>query len=213
MIAQGIAEAFERLTAMRASDGTAALDFLKGVPPDSRIVVTGHSLGGCLASLVPIWLRTELEATVTPCTFAGQSAGNAQFAKYFETLFGTRVRYFNTLDVVPRAWNHDDLDSIKQLFPKPGPQCDLLEKGLVDLAMVSAGRHYQQPTSNAFLPGAAYDESGLFEFAEEIEQQHHTANYMYLTGIPVSVIRGTPEHPGLAPDWTPPPAREKSAGA
>jgi hypothetical protein len=199
-ISEGTAKTLERLQALRSADGQHALDFLKGLPSDSRVVVTGHSLGGCLASLVPIWLRTELDGPeVTPCTFAGTSAGNAAFASYFEDLFGTRVRFFNDHDIVPRAWNREDLETIKEMYPKPGPSCDVVFRLLVANAIREAKSNYRQPQSEGRLEGALYDESGLFKFEEEAAQQHSCYHYMYLTGVPAQVIREA-----VAPDWRPP---------
>jgi len=199
-ISEGAAKTFQRLRALLAADGQSALDLLKALPSGSRVVVTGHSLGGCAASLVPIWLRTELDRVeVTPLTFAGQSAGNAEFASYFEALFGTRVRYFNDLDLVPRAWNREDLATIKDLYREPGPPCDLLYRELVSIAMDEAKSNYCQPQSQGRLEGTLYDESGLFEFEKEAEKQHSCYNYLYLTGVPPRVIQES-----VSPDWRPP---------
>jgi hypothetical protein len=67
----------------------------------------------------------------------GQTAGNAPFAMWYASKFGGNVRWFNRLDVVPCAWSHEGLKSIKSLFPG-GPSCSDDYRVLVDLAMVAA---------------------------------------------------------------------------
>jgi len=52
------------------------------------LIITGHSLGGCLATLVAPWLQHSLSAAnvrnpIVPTTFAAPTAGNAAFATYF----------------------------------------------------------------------------------------------------------------------------------
>jgi predicted lipase len=56
--------------------------FLKGVPAGSTIYVTGHSLGGCLASATAPYLAQELGGAggLRVYTFAAPSAGDATFA-------------------------------------------------------------------------------------------------------------------------------------
>jgi lipase (class 3) len=73
------------------------------------LVVTGHSLGGCLTTLVAPWLQESLSAAnvknpIIPTTFAAPTAGNAAFATYFADNFAYAPHYFNSLDVVPGAW-------------------------------------------------------------------------------------------------------------
>ena len=210
-ISRGISEAFNRLRAMQQQNSNTmnqtALDFLRQQGNQNEILVTGHSLGGCLASVVPLWLKTELAGTgavIKPVTLAGQTAGNRIFADYFQDTFTGEVRFYNTLDVVPRLWNYESLESIKSLYPQPGPVCDDFWKVLVDLAMDAAGHNYFQPDNARALAGKVYDEKGWFEFASEVEAQHDHIYYMYLTGIPLRVIQGTPFHPGLGAGWWPP---------
>ncbi|MEM7194537.1 MAG: hypothetical protein AAF402_06275 [Pseudomonadota bacterium] len=210
-IAKGIRHGFERLAAMQQPTGggrvETALEFLKRQPGRNEIIVTGHSQGGCLASLVPLWLKTELASTgaiVKPFTFAGETAGNQDFANYFASTFSNPIRFYNQLDIVPRGWNYDTLKSIKLLYPGNGPKCDWFYDGLIDVAMDAAGHNYFQPNNGAALDGRVYDENGWFPFVDEITAQHSHIYYMYLMGIPLSVIQGTPFHPGLGAGWWPP---------
>ena len=209
-ISIGIKNAFDRLKAMKQtfpSGEVTALDFLKNLDGRNEIMVTGHSLGGCLASVVPLWLKAELGAigsSIKPITLAGQSAGNQAFATYFQTTFPGLVRFYNELDVVPKLWNYYSLESVKSLYPSPGPKCDLFWKVLMDAAMLDAGHNFFQPDNGHKLDGKVYDENGWFEFAKEVGAQHNHNYYMYLLGIPLRVIQGTPFEPGLGAGWWPP---------
>ena len=209
-ISHGIVKAFNRLLTMsqKAPGGgqETALQFLQRQKGRNEIIVTGHSLGGCLASVVPLWLKTELSSkgdVIRPYTFAGQTAGNQDFANYFASTFKNPIRFYNQLDIVPRLWNYDTMESIKQLYPN-GPKCDWFYTGLVDAAQLAAGHNFFQPSNGTSLPGKVYDENGWFPFADEIEAQHDHIYYMYLMGIPLKVIQGSPFQPGLGAGWWPP---------
>lgn len=56
--------------------------------PDYGIAVSGHSLGGALATLTGIELRL-MGHEVLVVTFGGPKIGNRAFANYFDSLFGT----------------------------------------------------------------------------------------------------------------------------
>src|SRR5262245_24117236 len=66
------------------------IDYLRTVLTggSAQLMVTGHSLGGALTSLVAAWLRDQLPRTgqaanvaITPYTFAAPTAGNPGFAR------------------------------------------------------------------------------------------------------------------------------------
>jgi triacylglycerol lipase len=68
------------------------------------LIVTGHSLGGCLTSVVAPWLKATLPKApaMLPMTFAAPSAGNAAFAGAFTRMFpasyrGEGVRFIRIL--------------------------------------------------------------------------------------------------------------------
>lgn len=72
---------------------------LKECPQDSRVFVTGHSLGGALATLatLDIATRTDFKKPIL-YTFASPRVGNPQFATNFENLECYRVA--NSEDIV-----------------------------------------------------------------------------------------------------------------
>jgi triacylglycerol lipase len=188
-IANGTADAIGEIDALRSS-GAGLLGFLTGFlsdPGNQRpvLVVTGHSLGGCLTSVVAPWLKTTLAANgvnapVVPCSFAGPTAGNAAFANYFNNQFSYSLRYHNTLDVVPHAWQ--DLAGIETIYdPWNLPIADAAYAAVVGFkALMSInGVSYVQPRMNSALTGQF---TGGLSWYGELALQHHTTTYMQLLG-------------------------------
>jgi Lipase (class 3) len=113
------------LAAQAAETGT-ALD----------VSVTGHSKGAALAQAVALWLREALDvpaerwdaergARIQCYGFACPTAGNAAFARRFEDRLGaTHHQVRNLHDVVPHAWQVDQLERVPALF---GPRTAVFE--------------------------------------------------------------------------------------
>jgi triacylglycerol lipase len=188
-IANGTADAIAEIGALQ-SKGASLLDFLGGFLSDPGnqkpvLIVTGHSLGGCLTSVVAPWLKTTLarrgvNVPVVPCSFAGPTAGDANFANHFNNQFSYSLRYHNTLDVVPHAWQ--DLTGIESIYdawgltiPDPAYIAVVGFRTMMSVADVS----YVQPRMNDALNGQF--SSGL-DWYGELALQHHTTTYMQLLG-------------------------------
>lgn len=158
-------------------------------PANAKVttVVTGHSLGGCLASIVAMWIRTlplpNCQGTIQPITFAAPTAGNGNFAKYYNELFPSARRFQNTLDVIPLAYyNLNLIDSIYGgLLPTP----DFVKVGLALMQESIAAVGYTQPAQGQqILPGTQLA-SDTDWYAQALHQ-HHLATYLaILTGMPV----------------------------
>lgn len=207
-------KALKELHQYQAGTRVGIVDFLRKTEPGAEITVTGHSLGGNLASVVAAWLHSELNHPkpthpVRPLTFAAPTAGNGAFAASFDKIFPATTRIANELDLVPRFWAYPDLESIRSLYPGLGtPKCDILNlcQGLVSAAEDAVGHQYQQPTHLQSLPSWLYDESGLLSFWDEAEGQHSALLYMWLMGVPVVAIQKL--YPSIPP-WTPPPHAQR----
>jgi hypothetical protein len=130
----GLLEDDARLQA-RLRDGVDIVTFLKAAVRQAGgkldVVVTGHSKGGALAPALALWLdetqrRPDADpfgwdpdghATVRCWSFAGPTAGNAEFAARFDDRLRARcVRIHNPLDVVSHAWLTADLPRLAALY-------------------------------------------------------------------------------------------------
>jgi Lipase (class 3) len=192
---------------LRMQDGTESLEtFLTAAPEGTPILLTGHSLGGCLASaLAPCvadWRGST--ASIFVYTIAAPSPGNAEFADYYNALFtdesgSTAFRFFNTLDVVPNAWA--TLDNVETYYP-PLVSCSSEITRLVARAETAVAGKYCQLGEVAM--GSAVELSGTivtpfgatrgrleanaFEnalFLWEAAQQHACTTYQVLLQTPL----------------------------
>ena len=146
-IAFGTAVGLRQVLGMQ--DGTKNLEtFLTAAPEGTPILITGHSLGGCLASaLVPCvadWVGNT--STVFVYTIAAPSPGNEDFASYYNALFNqsghsTAFRFFNSLDVVPNAWA--SLNTVETYYPPLVPCSSDISK-IIDRAETAVGGKYRQ---------------------------------------------------------------------
>ena len=86
--------------------------FLKEIPLGHlKVYITGHSLGGALATLVTSWFLNHYYTTkfkLETYTFASPSVGNAFFVDHYHTFLlaagAENHRVVNTKDLVPYAW-------------------------------------------------------------------------------------------------------------
>ncbi|NHB91482.1 lipase family protein [Photorhabdus cinerea] len=97
-----------------------------------NITLTGHSLGGVLASTIGLYLKRRYiekgnnNIRIHVCASACPSTGNDIFASYAESVFnGTLIpsyksdflRIHNRKDIVTLAWHIKGLEEIKALYP------------------------------------------------------------------------------------------------
>jgi hypothetical protein len=192
-IATGTAIGITTLNTMTASNGTTLPQYLATLPSSAQLYVTGHSLGGCLASAYAPWLVTQGfgASTMKVYTFAGPSAGDQSFATYYDNLFGSRaVRYYNDIDLVPNAWA--TLANIEQLF-NPSPTCPGFVTDLINWVLPHIPA-YVQPSNSVKLPGqihwtssaAADNPINDFLWAYQVAAQHASTYYASLLGVTVS---------------------------
>jgi triacylglycerol lipase len=73
---------------------------LKNAGSPARVFVTGHSLGGSLATLCAADVRASLDATTTLYAFASPRTGDRAFAARFNTECPDTWRIVNTEDIV-----------------------------------------------------------------------------------------------------------------
>lgn len=206
-IAQGTAIGLEVLLAL--NDGATDLKtFITTKTQHAQVLVTGHSLGGCLAAALAPCIATWVgAASMSVYTFAAPSPGNSDFADHYNGLFvaptntkpSTAFRFYNSLDVIPNAWA--TLPAIETYYPPLLP-CPSEITAAVNFAAGKVGSEYAQlgTSTNGSavpLPGSFIDPFNLGRapslispigdtlFLLEAGQQHLTTNYQRLLGVPM----------------------------
>ena len=160
--------------------------FAQSANANVTTVVTGHSLGGCLASIVAMWIRVLLlptyQGTIQPITFAAPTAGNCDFGKYYDALFPQARRFQNTLDVIPLAYY--DLNAICGIYGTleiPDP----VWLGLLGMekALGITSASYAQPAQGQqILTGSFYPADSTDWYAQALHQHHLSTYLALLTG-------------------------------
>ncbi len=164
-VSTGAATAFEALLDARLDvvgypgSGGKLVDALEliigtGTP---TIYVTGHSLGGCAATMLAVHLQQTFPKCVFQVyTYAAPTAGVQSFASLFDETFGSGTpaansswRVVNAWDVVPHAWSSLDTVWNDDWYPGPGPQRTLEADAGLGLAIHLPLWHvYVQPATN-----------------------------------------------------------------
>jgi len=81
---------------------TQIIEIINQLPPDKPLFITGHSLGGALATLAAIDLTNNTAFTAPIVyTFAAPRVGDPKFASSYNTAVGTHWRFQNEFDIVP----------------------------------------------------------------------------------------------------------------
>jgi triacylglycerol lipase len=77
---------------------------LATVPPNARVTVVGHSLGGAMATLAGPDIKRNLNReNVDICTFGGPRVGKADFRGKFNAEIARCYRVTNRFDIVPHV--------------------------------------------------------------------------------------------------------------
>jgi hypothetical protein len=194
LISWGTLLGLEDLLSMRdKSTGKTLLEYVRDSVPqqEQALVVLGHSLGGCLASvlaayLYEMWLRPKNApaSCIVPLSFAAPTAGNQELATYLEKVFdGYPFRYENSLDIAPKCWSLTGLMWIMQTY-KPRPIISDFFYLLLDAdwwLLYGGGYHYQQPGAGEKTEGTLQN---FYWWFEEAGYQHSGETYLQMYGAP-----------------------------
>jgi hypothetical protein len=109
-LSQGSYDGWQNLCKMAdKKTGQLLLSFLeKELKADSRLLITGHSLGGNLATVYASYLWQSFKKTgkngsnIDVITFAAPAAGNEAFSNDFDKKFPASIRVENENDIVPK---------------------------------------------------------------------------------------------------------------
>ncbi|MFD0407905.1 IPT/TIG domain-containing protein [Kitasatospora sp. NPDC127116] len=186
-----------------AQQGTTLAKALAGLvqaaptTPRPTVYVTGHSLGGCVATMLAPYLYTQARSwTNVPQfaleTFAAPTAGLQSFATYLNGLpWLSNNHHVNAWDAVPLAWS--SLKEVKQdkWYTAPGPAGNSTVHHLFDvLNGLRKGNVYVQPGVRQQLPtdgdysthDPALINSTLADFMGQVAFQHANNTYLGLLG-------------------------------
>jgi triacylglycerol lipase len=178
-------------------------DYLQGflgTPSNSNVttLVTGHSLGGCLASVVAPWIQSRRPSSykgiIQPITFAAPTAGNPAFAAYYDQTFTTARRFQNTLDIVPLALQDLlDIGFIYSQFRLYTP--DIVMAGITGMQfwLDYYNLSYEQPAQGQqILNGIFLVQQGKPDWYAQALYQHHPATYRMLLTISALDVSALP---------------------
>lgn len=159
------------LNLLQATNGDAQSlqSFLMSLNRRDQLLVTGHSLGGNVTSVIVPWIASHVPAfgpntmplsrlpsNLTAITFAAPTAGNPAFATFLNNNPANYAAYFNSNDVVPHAWATSgvlSIDNIDALYSPVGasvPASVTLFLNVKKLAMQKAGVTYMQTQGTMF---------------------------------------------------------------
>jgi triacylglycerol lipase len=140
-ISQGAYDGWQNLCNLKCNkSGKSLKQFLDSATNQSTpLLITGHSLGGNLATVYSSWLQYEMKKAGSPynyfsvITFAAPAPGNAVFANDFNNKFPNAIRVENTNDIVPKFPIANEISKLDDLY-KPTPSAKEIE---VDIAIIS----------------------------------------------------------------------------
>lgn len=167
--------------------GQGIAEFLVSMQP-AQLYVTGHSLGGTLTPPVFAWLNHELYGGVyadnmAPCSFAGLTAGNAAFNRYFSGLFNPRLswRFYNTLDIAPLCWGQEA--ALEAIYTPQGLHYGEPESHILGPCF-AAGQQMgcEQPDGGYALEGSPATGIVQQTWPTQAMAQHHHSTYVQLVG-------------------------------
>lgn len=196
-------------------------DFISDIESESGdgfdVTVTGHSLGGCLASTLALFFKSIFNALepldpkkknirIHSCTFAAPTAGSKSFTDYSAKVFNTDgenkdiyqsnfLRVYNTNDIVPCAWASDDLKRFRNLYDGVHPVPDnwkfILDSFVSALDELSESDKYTQPEPSV---GFTYPlSSDVANWTAQIGYQHGSSYPGYYDLVSMDVDMGSSE--------------------
>ncbi|MFH8381432.1 IPT/TIG domain-containing protein [Kitasatospora sp. NPDC018058] len=205
VVSKGAKDAFDRVTNARSIASPspnvtlvqALAAALKAAPssPQPTVYLTGHSLGGCIATMLAPYLQAQAKTwpkqpKFAVITYAAPTAGLQSFVDYFNSLsWVIDERQNNAYDLVPHAWA--DLDTTAGWYPSPGPQATDEVKLLIGtFSQRTKGNVYVQPGTLCLMnTGYTSLNKSLVnkttqDFLGQVAFQHANSTYLELVGAP-----------------------------
>jgi hypothetical protein len=170
-----------------------------------RLLVTGHSLGGCLTLPLSLWIRNKIAPhfiEIHPITFAALSAGNKWFMWECQKAFPKLISHVNNLDVATYCWQ--SVDKIEHIYTPY--HCDMPRYFKFTLKLLTHhmwcrdvqyvgpfkglnilnGTFYclpKSPPEYNVMHCPTHPDGSVISWTEQAVSQHHLGNYYYLLGV------------------------------
>ncbi|MGV7222638.1 MAG: lipase family protein [Nitrospinales bacterium] len=168
--------------------------FLKAAAKDHPINVsfTGHSLGGALAPTLALLFAQDQgqaegwdpnnHARISSTSFAGATAGNADFAAQSLKVLGKNMRRIQNMnDVVPHAWQTSTMNQLEGLYSSSGIEMPWEMKGFLKLAIdFTKDKDYTQ--INYSIPFTYDINKDKDTYKAQMGYQHSYSYPLYLLG-------------------------------
>jgi triacylglycerol lipase len=174
------------------------------------LLITGHSLGGNLATVFASWLDHEMKKenkqlkNLTIITFAAPAAGNTVFAAEFYKRFPNAERIENTNDIVPKFPVASEINKLSDLYtPSPAAKeievdfsfisfkltrvFDVIKLSINGIETFNGDSKYAQPKGSLItIPlSGKYSANTVENFFAEAGYQHSVEQYASAVGAPV----------------------------
>lgn len=213
-VAQGAYDGWQNMNKLTdKTTGKTLLAFLENKTNDNTpILITGHSLGGNLATLYASYLWQNFKNNGHPgnninvITFAAPAAGNESFANDFDKKFPNSMRFENRNDIVPKFPCISRISALQALYTDAPAASKisvgyknattslsnvfiLLSTSLKILEFTNSNSVYKQTNGNGNLLNI--DLSGkntsndISSWLSEAGYQHGVARYAEKLGVPV----------------------------
>lgn len=213
-VSAGAYSGWQNLRAMTGKqDGRKLVQVLDSLlDQQNRLLITGHSLGGNLATVFGVWFTHYRHASghttdqVQLITFAAPAAGNRAFAEAVDQQFPDGIRIENQFDIVPKFPTAAGFQALGRLFTDSLNASDIrvgyknVETPLSDvftgigsvftlLELTSSFSPYVQPGGEGKqvtmpLSGNKTD-NPLLDWLNEAAVQHSIAQYCRYEKVPV----------------------------
>jgi len=100
----GFTDMYDSFSFQPAPNGSSFIqDLLGRLSPNSNVTITGHSLGGALATLLALDFAAHSALPLTVFTIASPRVGDLTFSRVFDNIVPACFRVANRLDIVPKT--------------------------------------------------------------------------------------------------------------
>lgn len=204
-VSYGALEGLNALLAMTDSvTGKTLSQYLNDFPSGTnRMFITGHSLGGQLATILSSWFLDNGYSSkfkLKAYTYAAPSVGNQNYADHYTQIFSTANaeshRVINTNDLVPQ-FSANLVNVIVNEIPTTLPlEVDAVIVGIqayfvkYDLIYKDVGVKYELGTLTP--TDCNYASGSLDQYECWVAFEHHTTNYLKLLNAPATNFTTVP---------------------